>query len=344
MRRLLLAFVGLGLVLGACSSSDARVPEPGGIDVIDVSGPLDESALEFISNSIELAVDQEKDLVVVQVNSKAVLDEDAGLALATLLSSPPLPVTVWVGPSPAVAYGLASDFPRVVAHGAIAPGSVLGHYEPLILGVGDLETSEIIEAEDAGLDLQPTLRQYLQELDGNSFIINERNVVVETLKPTDDGGITLKDVTFRKPGLMTRFLRLGVTPEAAFFFLTIGLTMAIFEFYALGPGVAAGVATVALIPGVWGLLTLPANWWAVLLMLLAFVLLVTGHQRGGLPGFALAGAGVLQFAGMFLIDGGGQIDPRWWLVPPFGAHGAVLLPACDADRAEGAAVERDSRP
>jgi len=28
------------------------------------------------------------------------------------------------------------------------------------------------------------------------------------------------------------------------------------------------------------------------------------------------GALALQVAGMFLIDGGGQIDPRWWLVLP----------------------------
>ena len=313
VRRSLLLLMGLLFVLSACSSTSQTTVE-GGIDVIDVSGPLDARALEFISESIELAADQHKDIVIVQINSKAVLDEEAGFDLAVVLGNPPLPVTVWVGPSPAAAYGLAVDFPKANAHSAIAPGSVLGHREPLILGTGDDETAEIIEAEDTGLDLQPTLRQYIQDLDGEIFIVDEQTVIVETLQPTADGGVTAKNTTFRKPGLMTRFLRLGVTPEAAFFFVTIGLTIAVFEFYALGPGVAAGVATLALIPGVWGLLALPTNWWAVLLLIAAFAILVTGHQRGGLFGLTVIGAVILQVSGMFLIDGGGQIDPRWWLV------------------------------
>jgi membrane-bound serine protease (ClpP class) len=98
--------------------------------------------------------------------------------------------------------------------------------------------------------------------------------------------------------------------------VAIGLTIAVFEFYALGPGVAAGLAAISLILGGWGLVTLPTNWWAVVVMLLGFVVLVTAHQAGGLFAVTLIGAALLQVAGMFLIDGGGQIDPRWWLTIP----------------------------
>ena len=305
--------IGFATLLSACAGA-SEVSSTGGIDVVDVSGPLDGSALTFIADSIELAEDQAKDLVVIQVNSKAVLDGEAADTLEALIESPPVPVAVWVGPAPSYAFGATADWPSMASHGAIAPGSVLGHEEPRILGEDGERVDTVAEAEETGLDLQPTLRQYLQDLDGEVFSTSGGPVTVGTLRDTADGGITSKDTTFRKPGLITRFLRLGVTPEAAFFFLTIGLTMAIFEFYALGPGVAAGVASLALIPGVWGLLTLPTNLWAVLLMLVAFVVLVAGHQRGGLLGMTLAGAGLLQVAGMFLIDGGGQIDPRWWLV------------------------------
>jgi membrane-bound serine protease (ClpP class) len=138
---------------------------------------------------------------------------------------------------------------------------------------------------------------------------------VSTLQEFGDG-VTVKTVTLRKPGLATRFFRLAVTPEAAVFFLAIGLTIAVFEFYALGPGVAAGVAVISLILGGWGLLTLPANWWAVALMLLAFLVLVSAYQRGGIVVLTALGAVILQISGMYLIDGGGQIDPRWWLVFP----------------------------
>lgn len=313
MRRLLLFSIGLTVAITGCSIARAS-DDLGGIDLIDVSGPLDVRALDFVSDSIELAATQGKDLAVVQVNSRAVLNEAAADRLETLLETPPVPVAVWVGPSPAVAFGATFWWPSIASHGAIAPGSEIGHQNPRILGVDRGESDESLAAEETGLDLQPTFRQYLQDLDGATFDTQDGPVVVETLQTTPDGGVTTKNVTFRKPGLITRFLRLGITPEAAFFFLTMGLTMAIFEFYALGPGVAAGVATLALIPGIWGVFTLPTKWWAIGLLFLAFVTLVTGHQRGGLVGYTLVGAVLLQVSGMFLIDGGGQIDPRWWLV------------------------------
>ncbi|HEU4894212.1 MAG TPA: NfeD family protein, partial [Acidimicrobiia bacterium] len=47
-----------------------------------------------------------------------------------------------------------------------------------------------------------------------------------------------------------------------------------------------------------------------------FVILVTSYQRGGISALTALGAIVLQVGGTFLIDGGGQIDPRWWLILP----------------------------
>ena len=53
-------------------------------------------------------------------------------------------------------------------------------------------------------------------------------------------------VRLHEPGLFTRLLRLSIQPEAAFFFLVIGLTLAAFEFYAIGPGLAAATGVVSL--------------------------------------------------------------------------------------------------
>ena len=52
-----------------------------GIDVIDVSGPLDASALEFIKSSIEDAAETGQVLAVLQIDSPAVLDSAALEAL-----------------------------------------------------------------------------------------------------------------------------------------------------------------------------------------------------------------------------------------------------------------------
>jgi membrane-bound ClpP family serine protease len=310
VRRFVLISIACVFALTACAETTG-----GGIDVIDVSGPLDASALDFISDSIETGAAVGQEMSVVQVNSRAVLDRDTFNRLANLIESPPLPVAVWIGPAPAQAYGAAATLADLASHAAIAPLSEIGHFEPAILGEDEERSDDVIPAADTGLDLQPTLRQYLQELDGMVFATNHGPVEVSTIEEFGDG-VTTKTPTFRKPDLGTRFFRLAVTPEAAFFFLVIGLSIAVFEFYALGPGVAAGVAAISLILGGWGVVTLPTNWWALALILAAFVSLVAGHQLGGIFGLTLVGAVMLQLGGMFLIDGGGQIDPRWYLVLP----------------------------
>jgi membrane-bound ClpP family serine protease len=309
VRRLTLLVLAV-VVLSACAETSG-----GGIEVIDVSGPLDVLALEFIAETIEQGADSGQELAIVQLNSKAVLDDEAYAALVDLVLTPPLPVAVWVGPAPAAVYGAAADLPHLASQAAMAPGTVEGHYAPHILGVDQDRSNELFSAGEAGLPLQPSIRQYIQDLDGASFLTTRGDVVVSTLTEIE-GGVTTKQITFRKPGLGTRFLRLAVTPEAAFFFLAMGLTLAVFEFFALGPGVAAGVAAISLLLGGWGVVTLPVNWWAFALILGAFVFLVTAHQLGGIFALAVIGAILLQVAGMFLIDGGGQIDPRWWLVLP----------------------------
>lgn len=310
VRRHVLSLLLGGLALAGCAESAG-----GGIDLVDVSGPLDASALDFVSDSIEHGAEIGQVLTVVQLDSRAVLDGEAYQRLADLIAEPPLPVAVWVGPAPAAAYGAAAELPHLASQAAIAPGSVEGHYEPAILGEDAERSDEVVTAEETGLELQATFRQYLQDLDGTTFHTASGPVQVSTIRDID-GGVTTKDVTFRKPGLGTRFFRLAVTPEAAFFFLAIGASVAVFEFFALGPGVAAGVASLSLLLGGWGVVTLPTNWWALALAGVGLLGLVAAHQRGGSRGLKVAGAIALQIGGMFLVDGGGQIDPRWWLVLP----------------------------
>ena len=228
VRQLLLAAVGI-LLATSCSTASG-----GGIDVIDVQGPLDARALDFITSSIVAGAEAGQDLSVIQLNSRAVLDFAAFERLVDEISQPPLPVAVWVGPAPAVAYGGAALLPGLASQAAIAPGSEIGRSDPLVLGE-DGELPEL-EMDGEGISRQPSIRQYLQALDGASFETQGGREVVSTVRPFDDG-VTLKPVTFRKPGLWTRFLRLAVTPEAAFFFMMVGLSLVVFEFYALGPGV-----------------------------------------------------------------------------------------------------------
>jgi membrane-bound serine protease (ClpP class) len=313
VRRLALIVLFLAIPVVALAQEQG-----GGIDVIDVSGPLDRSALDFMTESIELAASNEQVLAVLQINSKAVLDGEAYDRLVDVLASPPLPVAIWVGPEPSVAYGGAALMAITAGESAISPGSELGNFNPVVLGEDRpdiISPRDPLPAEETGLELQPTLRQYLQDLDGRTFATADGPVTVSTIQAFGEG-VTLKTTTFRKPGLGTRFFRLAVTPEAAFFFLVIGLAMITFEFFALGPGVAAGVASISLLLAGWGVLNLPVRWWALALAITGWAVLTVAHQKGGVLVMTLTGAILLQLAGMFFVDGVGQIDPRWWLVLP----------------------------
>jgi membrane-bound serine protease (ClpP class) len=310
VRRTLL-ITGLLFVVAACSSEGEAEP---GIDVIDVSGPLDASALDFMRISIDEAAADGQVLAVLQINSPAVLDGEALSALEQVLDRPPLPVASWVGPAPALANGGIGQIVLDIEQASISPGSEID-LTPMIAGQESPVLDHPITAEESGLDLQSTIRQYLQDLDGVTFATAAGPVIVETLVPFE-GGVTLREVTFRQPGLATRFWRLAATPEAAFFFLVVGLTIASFEFFAIGPGVAAGVAAVALLLAGWGIVTLPVRWWALALALLGWALLTAAYQKGGVFALTIAGAVMLQVAGSFYVFGSGQIDPRWYLVLP----------------------------
>ncbi|HEY6627998.1 MAG TPA: NfeD family protein [Acidimicrobiia bacterium] len=316
MRRFLLT-VAVLLTLFPLSAVGAD-PEAG-IDVIDVSGPLDASALEFMRSSIELAAERGQVLAVLQIDSPAVLDGAALEALNATVQDPPLPVAIWVGPAPAVAYGGIAQLVTDAEWRAISPGSYLGKPLPTIAGddiaEGTIGEINAIPAEETGLDLQPTIRQYLQDLDGETFATADGPVVVETLKPFEDG-VTLKTVTFLQPSLGTRFFRLAVIPEAAFFFLVIGLTIVSFEFFAMGPGVAAGVASICLLLAGWGIVNLPVRWWALALAVFGWGLLTAAYQKGGVIVLTILGALLLQIGGIWFVEGSGQIDARWFLILP----------------------------
>jgi len=313
VRRLGLIFLLLFLLPPLAALAD----EGGGIVVVDVSGPLDASALGFMADSIEEAAASGRDLVVLQVNSKAVLDRDGYDRLADLAAAPPLPLAVWVGPAPAAAYGGMADLALGAQVSAIAPGSATGRAVPAVLGedTGAAPSDGVVEAEESGLQLQPALRQYLQDLDGATFETADGPVVVATMREVE-GGVTVKQVTFMEPGLAVRFFRLAVGPEAAFLFLVVGLSLVSFEFFALGPGAASGVAAVSLLLAGWGLVNLPVRAPALAATILGWALLTAAFQKGGRIALTALGAVMLQLGGTFLVNGEGQIDPRWWLILP----------------------------
>lgn len=151
-------------------------------------------------------------------------------------------------------------------------------------------------------------RQVGQFLNGREVVTADGAVVLETVREFE-GGVTNLETVIREPDLIDQFFRLAASPEAAFFFLVAGLTVAAFEFYAIGPGIAAGTAAVSLVLAGYGLAVLPVRWWAVALAALSVLLMAWSYQRGGIFLFTTLGILGLAVAGFWLTDAAPQISP-----------------------------------
>ena len=323
MRLISVLFLGVVSVLAAIPSVGAQTDERTA-EVVDLSGVWDERIIDFAVQSIERAADAGTvEYVILSIDSRGVVAGDEDLArLAELVSDPPLPVIAWVGPAPAKAYGGAAQIALAANVAFAAPGSEIGYLEPTIAGVADSSpvgplpsqlVNEIADVADVGLfddvGLQTAApRQLGQLLDGREFEVDGESLTISAVRDFE-GGVTNLVTVIRQPSTLDQFFRLAATPEAAFFFLVAGLTVAAFEFYAIGPGIAAGTASVSLVLAGYGLAVLPVRWWAVAVTVLSVLLMAWSYQRGGIALFTAIGLSGLVLAGFLFTDAAPQIRP-----------------------------------
>lgn len=321
-----LPFLVLASFLLALGSPVMGEERGGRIEVIEIGGNLDRLALGFVSDRVESAAQGGAALAVIQLDSRATLSDEA-LQVAARIADPPLPVVVWVGPAPASAFGGAAHLLAAAPVKAAAPGVRVGFARPVVAG-GDrshpLQAGPLGAYADSALTVgepveglvdivAPSLSNLLVELEGRTVPVRGRMVTLRTLQATADGTAAVETV-FYEPSLGVKLLRLATGVEPAFFFLMVGLAVAVFEFYALGPGIAAAVAGLMLLVSGYGLAALPLRGWAVGLALVGIGLLTADFQRGGTGPLTAFGALAMLAGGLYLTDAAPQIRPSWWIV------------------------------
>ncbi len=297
----------------------------GHVEIIKISGNLDRTAVSFVTDRIDVAAISGATGAVIQLDSRATLSE-AVHHLVARIKDPPLPLAVWVGPSPASAYGGAAAILAAAPIKAAAPGVRIGHASPVVAGRTDTSapTGVLADHADASITVTepidglvdivaPSISNLLVAIDGRVVTVRGERSAPLTIERTDSGIVPVETV-FHEPGVGMSTLRIATGAETAFFLLMIGLAVAAFEFYALGPGIAAGVAAVCLLLSGYGLSVLPVRGWALALALVSIGLLTAGFQRGGVGPLTWSGAGSMLVAGLFLTDAAPQIQPSWWLI------------------------------
>jgi membrane-bound serine protease (ClpP class) len=328
MRRLLaFAFLTIAALL-ISGSALAHEGHDDSVVVAEVEGVLDQRVLDFIKDVVESPDGQ---LIVLHINSPGIASGDPG-PLFDAIAVAEVPVVAWVGPQGSRAYGGALQLVAAADYAAAAPGTRLGYGLPSVASDPDGEAfvsaPGIAELADARVEIResgarpefiaeivPGIGQFIASLDGQ--IVG--GVPIETalqslLADGTEVVIPSVEVHFVKPGLLTRFLRVGIRPEASFFFLTAGLALIAFEFYAAGVGVTAAVAALSLLLATYGLSSLPLRWWAVVAAGLGILLYTWDFQRNQLGVRSIGGTALLLGGGLYLTDAEPQFGPRSWVV------------------------------
>ena len=296
---------------GALARPASAQGSPGGrpsIDVVQVGGILDPVNVELIRRSIREAPGRGTTTVVIQLDS-----DDASVplakvdALGLMLSSSPVPVAVWVGPTgtgratgPAFSLVVAADVagmadgtevgrqPEPVFDATAAPlrNRTVGPDEARRLGVVDI--------------VAPTLSDFIGQLDGRDV----KGLTLATAR--SKAPFVLRedlDIRFRNPGLVDRTLHGLGSPSATYFFVVAGLLLLLFEFFSAGIGIAAATGAVCLALSAYGIGTLDTRPVGLGLVVLATLAFGVDIQAGSPRFWTGVGTVALVFGSLTMFEG-----------------------------------------
>jgi len=364
LRRLAIALLttaaGLSLFAGGISAQDNQdgndptpdtVVTPGGatispVDVLQVSGFMDDILISEIRNAIERADDSGAQALILQVNSDGtVVDDNVVEALLEDIATAPVPIGVWVGPTGSRFYGPAAQMLAVADVTGMAPGARVGYFgvplnppsAEIDFGVAEetLRNGSVGLSEARALDIFrqrisdegiPTVTSMLQAMNG----YEEAGVVLVTTEQvvTDDGNTrfdTVAIVRFSKLSLIDQLFHTVASPPVAYLLLLTGLALLVFEFFTAGVGVAGVVGAICTFLAFSGLAVLPTRTWAVAVIGLAMFAFSIDVQVG-IPRFWTGvGLGLTLIGTWFLFEPlpGASMRPGW--IALFTGLGGIAL-------------------
>ncbi|MAT05685.1 MAG: hypothetical protein CL424_11650 [Acidimicrobiaceae bacterium] len=356
MRRLLIALLGaiaasIVLAAPAAAQTDDGEPTPEAdreitapdVDILQVDGLFDDIVVDEIIRSIDRAVDNGSQALVLQTNSRgAVVSDERMVELMRAVDEAPVPVGIWVGQSGARLYGTPAQLLVVADVTGMAPGSRVGNVGPPLsdefplgpglsalrdttVGLSDARELAIFKQRisDEGiatpLNMLDALDGYVEggiELDTTTEVVTESGVVQRE---------TIATARFLKLDLVDQLFHTVASPPVAYLLFLIGLGLLLFEFYTAGVGIAGVVGAGSTILACYGLAALPARGWAVALLVLAVIAFAVDVQVG-IPRFWTGVGIVLTIVGTFSLYEpitGTSIWPSWLAVIA-GLGGTIL--------------------
>ncbi len=307
---------------GATSGEDdVTAIDVAAVDVLQVSGFIDEILVDEIETALRRAADDGSQALVLQVNSKGtVVGDDEVEDLLAAVADAPVPVGVWVGPSGARFYGPSAQLLAVADVTGMAPGARVGYLgaplsvdgQPVDLGIAadrlrndsvglsDARSLSVFKQriDDEGI---PTVANMVQALDG--YTEGDVTLVTTEVVVLDDGSTrfdTVATVRFFKLGLVDQLFHTVASPPVAYLLLLIGLALLVFEFFTAGVGIAGACGAVCTLLAFSGLDVLPTRTWAVAVLALAILAFAVDVQVG-IPRFWTGVGIVLTIVGSWYL-------------------------------------------
>ncbi len=296
------------------SCSERAEAGEGRLAVVTVSGLLDPVLARFVERSIDDAAEARVSWLVLQVNSRGTVVDDARVAeLVEKVRTAPIAVGVWVGPSGSRATEGIAQIAAVACAVGVSDGSRMGALGDPVVAVDRFtpafqENLDRLEdgtvTADQALELgladhaAPTLGSFIIELDS-----------VQTEVVDDAEGRPQRTVTgesrpvFSKLPLTDQLLHTVASPPVAYLLLLTGLALIVFELFTAGIGIAGVVGAGCTVLACYGLAVLPARGWAVALLVGTVLAYAIDVQTGVPRVWTGIGTVALVIGSFFLYDG-----------------------------------------
>jgi membrane-bound serine protease (ClpP class) len=277
-----------------------------GVFVIEVNGYLDAIMKTFILESVDKAVADKYEALVIQLDSPGSLlpQEQLDLLEVKLHNEKRVPIAVWVGPLGARAKGGAARLVAAADIVGMSPDSQIGDSTPTIGSPDQLvgRTYNVKDAAKAKLiaSSAPVLVQFVGELDGKTLDGKTLDTAREATTANGKRTAQVNGVLFAKLSLLDRLLHTAANPTVAYLLFVIALALFVFEFYTGGIGIAALVGLMAFVLAIAGLGALPTRPFGVALIVIAMLGFAIDVQSGS-PRFWTAVGTIGLVVGSFLL-------------------------------------------
>lgn len=302
--------------LDACpADTDAIASADSQIRIAKVAGLIDPVIYDHLIAQLDDAeADPQVLALVIWINSRgSVLDDTRYRELAERFRDSRLQIALWVGQAGSTAEGGAAELATVSDIVGVTPNSTIGligerrlppEWGDPFAGVDGGAVDELLSAEEAvasGVSIGPLqntvpIGSFATQLDG-----------FEVLRCLDDEGnlatIPLTQVQLSGPRLTAQLFHTAASPEVAYLFFALGLSLLLFELFTAGVGIAGVLGAGFLALGGYGISILPTRWWAIALILAAFVLLAVDIQTNVPRFYTIAGLVAFVVGSWFLYDG-----------------------------------------